>query len=299
MNSVFWLAQWVGHRNFIRRSLRYRVFEKIKKDFDFEVKFYSYKYKGNLNNFIDRSVFFFGAHERQQLEFSKKLIRNKIVVDCGANVGNHSLFYSRFAKSVISIDANILVLDELKLKIKANKIKNISCLNLGVGSVNNIIMPFFRATGDNLGVSSFLKNFSPHNLNPINVSLRTLDSILEDLKKSVDYIKIDVEGFDYEVLKGAQKIISTLAPVIQIEYIPEDKSKVMTFLRENPRYQARTLIVNRAFIFIFNRPKGKLLEFNPNLRSEVFCFLRGFSLVTLTFSLILCEFGDRLITSLY
>ena len=217
MEFKLWLVRWVGHRNIIRRSLRFRVFEKIKKDFAFEVRFYKYKYKGNLNNFIDRSVFFFGAHEREQLEFSKKIIRNKLVIDCGANVGNHSLFYSRFAKFVISIDANILVLEELKLKIKSNKIKNINCLNFGVGSVNNIIMPFFRATGDNLGVSSFIENFSPQNLNPINVTLRTLDSILVDSKEPVGYIKIDVEGFDYEVLKGAHKTISAFAPVIQIE----------------------------------------------------------------------------------
>ena len=271
MGFVFWLARWVGHRSLIRRSLRFRVFEKIKNNFDFEVRFYGYKYKGNLNNFVDRSVFFFGAHEREQLEFSKKIIRNKLVVDCGANVGNHSLFYSRFAKSVISIDANILVLEELKLKIKLNKIKNITCFNFGVGSVNNIVMPFFRATGDNLGVSSFIENFSPQNLNPINVTLRTLDSILADSKEPIGYIKIDVEGFDYEVLKGAYKTISIFAPVIQIEYIPRDKSKLMTFLKENPRYQPRTLIVNQPF-FIFNRPRGKLVEFDSNLRGEVFLF---------------------------
>jgi FkbM family methyltransferase len=271
MGFVFWLARWVGHRNLIRRSLRFRVFEKIKNNFDFEVRFYGYKYKGNLNNFVDRSVFFFGAHEREQLEFSKKIIRNKLVVDCGANVGNHSLFYSRFAKFVISIDANILVLEELKLKIKLNKIKNITSFNFGVGSVNNIVMPFFRATGDNLGVSSFIENFSPQNLNPINVTLRTLDSILADSKEPIGYIKIDVEGFDYEVLKGAYKTISIFAPVIQIEYIPRDKSKLMTFLKENPRYQPRTLIVNQPF-FIFNRPRGKLVEFDSNLRGEVFLF---------------------------
>lgn len=276
MNSlIIRLTRCIGGKNFIRRSLRFRVFQKIKKNFDFEVKFYGYRYKGNLNNFVDRSVFFFGAHEREQLEFSKKFIKNKIVVDCGANFGNHSLFYSQFAKSVISIEPNILALDELKLKIKLNRIENIICLNCGVGSTNNIQLPFFRATGDNLSTSSFVENFSPQNLNPINVSLRTLDSIISEHKiNKVDYIKIDVEGFDYEVLRGAYNTISTSAPIIQIEYFPRDKSKIMIFLRENPRYQLRTLIVNRPF-FIFNRPRGKLVEFDPNRRSEVFLFPQG------------------------
>ena len=148
-------------------------------------------------------------------------------------------------------------------------------MNLGVGSKNNIKLPFFRATGDNIGVSSFIKNFSPQNLNPIKVSLRTLDSITSSLKiTQVDYLKIDVEGFDYEVLKGARKTILKSTPVIQFEYIPRDKHKMMNFLRENPRYESKTLIVNRP-LFIFNRPRGKLVEFDPNMRSEVFLFAKG------------------------
>ena len=50
-----------------------------------------------------------------------------------------------------------------------------------------------------------------------------------------------------------------------------DKSKMLAFLRENPKYQAKTLIINRPF-FIFNWPKGKLVEFDTKLRSEVFLF---------------------------
>lgn len=207
---------------------------------------------------------------REQLKFSEKFIKNKTVVDCGANFGNHSLFYSQFAKSVISIEPNVLVIDKLKHNIELNGIKNITLINCGVGSKNIAKMLFFCATGDNLGASSFIENFSDQNLNSTNVSLRTLDSILTEIKvKECDFLKIDVEGFDYEVLKGAYKTISSLAPVIQIEYIPRDKDRMLTFLKENPNYQARTLIVNRPFL-IFNRPRGKLVEFNPNLRSEVF-----------------------------
>lgn len=110
----------------------------------------------------------------------------------------------------------------------------------------------------------------PENSNQINVTIRTLDSILSEHKISkVDFIKIDIEGYDYEALEGARKIISTSAPVIQIEYSPRDKNKMVAFLRENPKYQAKTLIVNRPF-FLFNRPNGKLFDFDANQRAEVF-----------------------------
>ena len=78
MNSlIVELTRCIGRMNFIRRSLRFRIFQKIKNDLDFEVRFYGYKYIGNMNNYIDRSVLFFGAHEREQLEFSKNLLKTK------------------------------------------------------------------------------------------------------------------------------------------------------------------------------------------------------------------------------
>jgi len=270
MNLIMSVIRCFGQTNLIRRSLRFRVFKKLAINFKFEVNFYGYRYRGNLNNFVDRSVFFFGAHEREQLEFSKKFIKNNIVLDCGANFGDHSLFYSRFAKTVISIEPNSLALDELKLKIDFNSIQNVICLNYGVGSVNNVQLPFYRATGDNLGISSFVKNFSPHNVEVEKVTLRTVDSILDELKiATIDFIKIDVEGFDYEVLKGAHETITKCFPTIQIEYYPRDLSKITTFLNKYQQYEAKSLTVNHS-LFIFNRSKGRLIKFNPDLRGEVF-----------------------------
>lgn len=223
-----------------------------------------------MNNYIDRSLFFFGAHEKEQINFSKKYINNGVVVDCGSNAGNHSLFYSVYAKKVISIEANPVLAEEFRSRIFYNNIKNIILLNIGIGSSDGTKLSFHQSVGDNKGTSSFIENFSPENLNQINVLIRTLDSILSEHKiRKVDFIKIDVEGYDYEVLEGARKIISTSTPVIQIEYSPRDKKKLLAFLIENPKYQAKTLIVNRPF-FVFNRPNGKLVDFDANQRAEVF-----------------------------
>lgn len=261
--------------NFIRRSFRYRIFEKLEINFNFCVNFYGYIYSGNLNNYIDRSVFFFGAHEREQMNFSKKYINNGVVVDCGANTGNHSLFYSAFSKKVLSIEANPDLVSKLKNRIFVNGITNITLCNIGVGSQNHASLPFYRSQGDNQGVSSFVEKFHYQNSNSINVKVKTLDSILSQYRISkVDFIKVDVEGFDFETLKGARKIISTCSPIIQIEYVPRDKTKMTTFLNQNSRYLARTLIVNRA-LFVFNRPRGVLVEWDPDFRSEVFLIPSG------------------------
>jgi FkbM family methyltransferase len=273
MNSkVIKATRYVGHIRIIRRSLRYRLFNILKKDFAFEVNLYGYKYIGNLNNFIDRSIFFFGAHEKEQLDFSKNLIRNAQVVDCGANTGSHSLFYSAFAKNVLAIEASKIKTKELQNRISLNNINNVVLLNCGVGSSDNVSMPFYESQGDNEGVSSFVEDFSVQNSLSGNVLIRTLDSIINEQKiAKVNYIKIDVEGFDYEVLKGAENIIKRDEPVIQIEFSPRDHKKLEEFLSKYPMYEARNLIVNRPF-FIFNRYRGKTIKFKPSLRSEVLLF---------------------------
>jgi FkbM family methyltransferase len=265
-----WLFQRIGRSHFLRRSIRYRFFELLKKDVQFEVAFYGLKWVGNLVNFVDRSVFFFGAHEREQLNFSKKFISNATVVDCGANTGNHSLFYSVFARRVISIEASDIRVSEIRERLARNDISNVIVLNCGVGSENNVLMPFYHATGDNQGVSSFLDEFAPGNSFTKHVNLRTLDSIVIELKiPKVDFIKIDVEGFDYEVLKGSRTIIERDSPVIQIEYHPRDLEKMMDFLSDFENYIPKSLIVNQPF-FVLNWYRGKLLTFDPNLRCEVF-----------------------------
>lgn len=282
MNSlIIKLSRFIGNLNFIRRSIRFRIFNKLKQDYEFEVNYFNYKYEGNLNNYVDRSVFFFGAHEREQLVFSKRYINNSTIIDCGANTGSHSLFYSRYGKYVVSIEPNEDKILELKNRIYLNNISNITLLHCGVGSENNQSMPFYQATGDNEGISSFINNFSPENQYIKNVVIRTLDNIVGELRIfRVDFIKIDVEGFDYEVLKGSKETILRDRPIIQIEYHPRDLEKMNDFLSSNYNYTPKSLIVNRPF-FVFNKNRGKLQTFDPKLRCEVFLFPNKFFITKL------------------
>lgn len=278
MNSrIIKATRFLGHLNIVRRSIRYRIFKILKMDFSFNVNFYGYKYIGNLNNFIDRSVFYFGAHEREHLEFSKPFVAEGTVIDCGANTGNHSLFYSAFAPKVLSIEASQVKAKELQERISLNQISNIILFNCGVGSCDNIFMPFYESQSDNSGVSSFVEGFSALNSFSDKVLIRTLDSIIDELQiGKVGFVKIDVEGFDYEVLKGAKKLIQRDLPIIQIEFSPRDFEKLLEFLNEFPMYSAKSLIVNRPILF-FNRYRGKLITFDPSMRSEVFLFPEKYS----------------------
>ena len=76
-------------------------------------------YKGNLSSFLDWSVFFYGAYEKEYLYFLRDLITDStstIFIDVGANIGHHSLFMSQYCKEVHSFEPNPNVRERLTEK---------------------------------------------------------------------------------------------------------------------------------------------------------------------------------------
>ena len=99
----------------------------------------------------------FGMYENEELECIEKLLKkhckNKYVIDCGANYGNHTLFFSRFAKGVFSFEPNFITYGCLKLNTLSEK--KIKIYNFGLLD-KNIKKKFYTVNG-NLGSSSINK----------------------------------------------------------------------------------------------------------------------------------------------
>ena len=68
----------------------------------------------------------FGIYEKDELECIqtplKKYCKNKYIIDCGANIGNHTLFFSKFAKGVYSFEPNFVSYSCLKINTMKKKI---------------------------------------------------------------------------------------------------------------------------------------------------------------------------------
>ena len=61
-----------GMQRWIRLGLRYRIILKQKyENYEFIIPFFGYKYRGNLNDYIDRFAFYFGAYEIEELMYLK------------------------------------------------------------------------------------------------------------------------------------------------------------------------------------------------------------------------------------
>lgn len=271
MDFLISISRFVSTRPWLRRSLRYRIFDFFRIDYQFDREYYGLRWSGNLNNFIDRSVFFFGAHEREYLEFSSKFLNSQsVVIDAGANVGNHSLYYSTIAKEVYSFEPNpetFLRLTEHKVRNSIEKLKPInSALVMQDGEYE-----YFKPTGDNLGIGSLIFNFSSMNSKePILVQHTVGDIFVQENLTTLDFIKCDTEGFDSDVLFGLAGSISKHKPIIQLEYSREYFQDWDIFVRDIVRdYRIYSMVCNRPY-FIFNRPKVILVPFDRSkVRSEI------------------------------
>ena len=154
------------------------------------------------------------------------LIKNEInlSLDIGANIGRYTkLLLEKTNSKVVSFEPLPEAFNELK-KIELEFSNRLKVFNLAIGENSNNLNLFYgnqksekASLIDNLEKLSFIKD---NNKNKILVKVRNLDSFNDFFKdQKIDFIKIDTEGFEYEVLKGAQKILEVHKPkFIQMEF---------------------------------------------------------------------------------
>ena len=155
------------------------------------------------------------------------------VIDVGSHQGRYTLISAnKVGKSgkVISIEANPLVLKKLEKNIKLNELTNTKCLNYAVYSEKTRIKLFFpnKELQNTIYNTIVSERFNWEKF--IEVDADTLDNILSYAGIKVDnvnWIKIDVEGAELEVLKGAHNILSKskdIALLIEVHNIAEGRN---------------------------------------------------------------------------
>lgn len=193
------------------------------------------KYEIDLSEAIDLSIFLFGSfqkhiHKNKYFSFS----RDAVVLDVGANVGVMSLQFARLAPlgKVYSFEPTHYAFSKLQKNIELNPelSKRIVPIQSFVSS-STIQSPNIAAYAS-WKIAGKIED-ARHQVH--GGSVKTADGIaavsLDDFCTRnefarLDFIKIDTDGHELEVLKGAEKIIHKFNPVIIFEigiYIMNEK----------------------------------------------------------------------------
>lgn len=196
-------------------------------------------------DYIGNEIAINGIYELEELENIFNLLtgfkndfKNGTACDIGANIGNHSRYLADKFNRVVSFEPNPLITDILKYNTKF--FPNITVFDNAIGDFQGSAV----ISGNRLNIGGFTalrnQNFpnqdsAERGLGSSSVKIFTLDSFLEHLD-NLQFIKIDVEGFEMKVINGAAQTIFKFKPIIAFEQWPSDfvdsKSKVIEALIE-------------------------------------------------------------------
>jgi len=164
--------------------------------------------------------------------------KNNVAIDVGANIGMMSVRYCKSFDHVYSFEP--ISVNFQCLENNTKHLNNITLHKVGLGDVNVIETIYNKQDYDNSGgwsVTDWQDTKWMHynkdtKLISENISINTLDSY--NLKP--DFIKIDTQGYELNVLIGAAQTISEYKPIILLELDrnkPKLKQKIQKFMTNN------------------------------------------------------------------
>ena len=165
-----------------------------------------------------------------------------VAIDCGANVGVHTIEWASFMHNwgkVIAFEAQERVFYALAGNITMNNCFNARAIWAAIGSQKgNIKIPIPNylepASFGSLEIRPNDKTeFIGQKIDYSNDAMQTIDMMaIDDLDlKRLDFIKIDIEGMEIEALQGAKTSIEKFKPQILVERIKSDETAIKDFLK--------------------------------------------------------------------
>ena len=144
-----------------------------------------------------------------------KCKNKKCIIDIGAHIGLMTLPLSSVAKSskIISFEPSNINRNFLRFHLIKNKITNVEVIDklVGIKDANNVL---FYESSVPTGMNSIIKLKNKNVLNKKLKKQTSLDNFFKDKKYNPDLLKIDAEGSEFFILKGALKTIKKYKPDI-------------------------------------------------------------------------------------
>jgi FkbM family methyltransferase len=179
----------------------------------------------DIQDIIQKSLYHGTFFEEDELDTLIPFIKkNAVIIDVGANIGNHAIYFDKFLspKIVYVIEPLGRAITMMLQNVALTYSHTINLDYIGVALSDKMCYTIPDTTCEhNLGATTFREILPEENIDLESFGFKTVtgDSIFENL--IVDFIKIDVEGMELQVLDGFKETISKNKPIIFIE-IPLD-----------------------------------------------------------------------------
>ncbi|HUZ60247.1 MAG TPA: FkbM family methyltransferase [Hanamia sp.] len=162
------------------------------------------------------------------------------VIDIGANIGAITLqMAKKISKSgnVFSFEPSPYNFKQANKNISLNNFSNIKLINRGLGDKNETAF-LYNVNPNNRGMLRLLpEDDQSKSYEKEKVEIDTLDSTMQKFSiAKPDFIKIDVEGFEYKVLQGAHETLSKFKPTLFIELVDNNLREQKSTAKELIQY---------------------------------------------------------------
>jgi FkbM family methyltransferase len=185
-------------------------------------------YELDLSQGIDFAIYLGGMFERSTAVALAKLIEpSSLVLDVGANIGAHTLHLA----NLVGPKGRVLAFEPTDFAFR--KLRRNIDLNLSLTSRVDAFR-YFLTANDGAGVPKAIYSSWPlaveaglhakhlgREMQTESAQARSLDSVLsESADRKVQLVKLDVDGFECEVLRGATSILRDARPIFVLELAP-------------------------------------------------------------------------------
>lgn len=201
--NAFWKKLIPPHYLYRPGSIRKTTINRINYSFD-------------ISNQADHFIYF-GQEEPGYRSIENDIRKAQTIFDIGANNATSSLFFANLNTdaSILAFEPHPATYENALENIALNSFTNIRLFNFGLGNANNSVQ-LYEVDPTNNGMNRVLPINSDYPSTEIHI--RTLDSFIDEEKISaVSLLKIDVEGYEYQVLKGGEQSLKKYLPLLFIE----------------------------------------------------------------------------------
>ena len=197
----------------------------------------------------------------------KELKQGDVILEAGANIGYYAIMESKKIGNnglIYAIEPSRKNYFDLKKNISHNNVKNIDTYHLAFGDKNKMV---------NLGISNMcnmnrvMENADLRFDETEKVKMVTIDKFLKS-KKNPDIVRMDVEGSEYEIFKGMEKLLKNSPPrllYIETHFKEMGKQRSIEFLTnlKNCGYE-----IKYAFLYETSTSKFPLLNYLDKKRLQ-------------------------------
>jgi FkbM family methyltransferase len=173
-------------------------------------------YSLDISNVVDHHIYF--CFKDSNYESIKDVIqKSAVILDIGANIGITAMYFSKLntGANIIAFEPHPHTYERAMQNLSKNDFRNIDFRMMGLGEKKERLK-LYEVNPNNPGMNRIIPG--QQNFPYVEIFISTLDEFVREQNiDTVDFVKIDVEGFEYSVIKGGENTLRKYKPVLFIE----------------------------------------------------------------------------------